>query len=189
MAAAGKGHHGDCWEGPRVAEVVAVPQETKGQADGDCYLHKFNLSSHHPIEAENLTPFEHVIVPQDPYGPWMLVERKQRRQGKQQVLTNKGTVIPIDGSRFNPIYDDNANVNVQTNQSEIIFDSSPVDVNNLVLVSTPQNHILKVPCGYCSYFKHVSYQRLLDPSNSKNSHGAEVHRDPPQDIAQLDQAS
>ncbi|KAK8634254.1 hypothetical protein V6N13_015082 [Hibiscus sabdariffa] len=77
----------------------------------------------------------------------MLVERKQRRQGKQQVLTNKGTVIPIDGSRFNPIYDDNANVNVQTNQSEIIFDSSPVDVNNLVLVSTPQNHILKVPCG------------------------------------------
>ncbi|KAK8578845.1 hypothetical protein V6N12_069189 [Hibiscus sabdariffa] len=31
---AGKGHHGGCWERPRVAEVVAVPQETKGQDDG-----------------------------------------------------------------------------------------------------------------------------------------------------------
>ncbi|KAK8480916.1 hypothetical protein V6N11_048126 [Hibiscus sabdariffa] len=31
---AGKGHHGGCWEGPRVAEVVIVPLETKGQAAG-----------------------------------------------------------------------------------------------------------------------------------------------------------
>ncbi|KAL4353703.1 hypothetical protein GQ457_06G025370 [Hibiscus cannabinus] len=46
-------------------------------------------------------------IPSDPFGPWMLVERRQRRQPWKETLPETPVVAPSpQGSRFNPIFMD-----------------------------------------------------------------------------------
>ncbi|KAK8480469.1 hypothetical protein V6N11_018591 [Hibiscus sabdariffa] len=62
------------------------------------------------------------VLPQDPYGPWMLVEKRQRRPPKKSAtLPSSGSDFHVDNSRFNPIYldsnnDDNLANTIETSQ-------------------------------------------------------------------------
>ncbi|KAK9042088.1 hypothetical protein V6N11_017167 [Hibiscus sabdariffa] len=45
------------------------------------------------------------VIPSEPFGPWMLVERRQRRQNKPAVpIETHVATTPPQGSRFNPIF-------------------------------------------------------------------------------------
>ncbi|KAL4352071.1 hypothetical protein GQ457_06G018000 [Hibiscus cannabinus] len=45
------------------------------------------------------------VIPSEPFGPWMLVERRQRRQNKPSVpIETHVATTPPQGSKFNPIF-------------------------------------------------------------------------------------
>ncbi|KAK8504150.1 hypothetical protein V6N12_005689 [Hibiscus sabdariffa] len=98
--------------------------------ENDYFLVKFSASECCPKKSESSSEAPPVVpdsptapvLPQDPYGPWMLVEKRQRRPPKKSAtLPSSGSDFHVDNSRFNPIYldsnnDDNLANTIETSQ-------------------------------------------------------------------------
>ncbi|KAK8975987.1 hypothetical protein V6N11_025490 [Hibiscus sabdariffa] len=77
------------------------------------------------VERSPPSPPEPPVPPQDLYGPWMLVEKRKRRQQKQPVaLQSMDSDFHVESSRFNPIFVDSNDDDNQVNT----VDSSPIPV-------------------------------------------------------------
>ncbi|KAK8701714.1 hypothetical protein V6N13_020093 [Hibiscus sabdariffa] len=102
------------------------------------------LNSKDPIQNEippQTTPLE--VVPTEPYGPWMLVEKRQRRPARApSSIPHHRSEAFISNSRYNPVYVANNADSDSANVSDVPPQPLPsdlVDANIGQLVVTDQH--------------------------------------------------
>ncbi|KAL4282935.1 hypothetical protein GQ457_16G012150 [Hibiscus cannabinus] len=126
-----------------------------------------------PITCPPAAPEPHVasVPPQDTYGPWMLVEKRQHRQQKKPVaLQSIDSDFHVESSRFNPIFLDSNDDDNQVN----IVDISPIPVE----VPSKSTGIQRTPTVMISARGKENSPINSKSSKSKGKAGVQIHKPP-----------